>query len=56
MPRMEPEQATTREWRLRARVAELERVLRMVKADRPSAHSDEVWVAICTALGEDGER
>lgn len=54
--RQDPEQATTREWRLRNRVADLERVLRMVKADRPSVHSDEVWAAICSALDETEER
>jgi hypothetical protein len=36
--------------RAEARVRELERVLRMVRADRPSAHSDDVWAAINAAL------
>jgi predicted transcriptional regulator len=36
----------------RHRVEKLEGVLRRVKADRPSAHSDEVWAAIADALDE----
>ena len=34
-----------------ARIAELEAALRAVRADRPSAHSDEVWRVIVAALG-----
>lgn len=53
--RGDSEEMTVREWRLRTRVAELEGVLRMVKADRPSCHSDEVWAAILTVLGDETE-
>jgi hypothetical protein len=38
--------------RQRDRIRELERVLRMVKADRPSAHSDDVWTALLEVLGD----
>jgi hypothetical protein len=42
--------------RLGVKDAEIERlrsVLRMVKADRPTAHSDRVWAAINEALDEE---
>jgi len=37
---------------LRAENERLRAVLRMVRADRPSGHSDVVWLAVCAATEE----
>ena len=49
------EEANSQLHALRERVTQLETVLRAVKADRPTAHSDAVWAQINDALAASPE-